>query len=79
MSQIKSVGYIGMGIMGSAMAANLIKAGYQVTVWNRSGQKCDPLREAGAKVADSPQAMAAAGPDIICINVSDTPDVDQVI
>jgi len=79
MSQIKSVGYIGMGIMGSAMAANLIKAGYQVTVWNRTGLRCDPLREAGAKVADSPQAMAAAGPDIICINVSDTPDVDQVI
>jgi 3-hydroxyisobutyrate dehydrogenase-like beta-hydroxyacid dehydrogenase len=79
MSEIKSVGYIGMGIMGSAMAGNLLKAGFEVTVWNRSPQKCDALKGVGAQVADSPQAMAAAGPDMICINISDTPDVEQVI
>ncbi len=73
------LGYIGMGIMGSAMAANLIKAGFGVTVWNRTPQKCQPLRELGAKVADSPRAMAQAGPDVICINVKDTPDVEDVI
>jgi 3-hydroxyisobutyrate dehydrogenase len=76
---IRRVGYIGMGIMGRAMAANLIKAGFDVTVWNRTAEKCGPLAEAGAKVADSPAAMAADRPDAILTNVSDTPDVEAVL
>merc|ERR1719221_97859 len=48
-----SVGYLGMGIMGSAMAGNLIKAGFPTTVWNRSKDKCDGLKAQGAKVADT--------------------------
>jgi len=79
MNEIRKVGYIGMGIMGSAMAANLIKAGFDVSVWNRTPGKCDPLAEVGATVCDSPKAMAQTGPDAICINVSDTPDVEQVL
>lgn len=47
------VGYIGMGIMGSAMAGRLIDAGYSVTVWNRSADKCEPLVAKGAKVRDT--------------------------
>ena len=58
---IRTVGYIGMGIMGSAMAANLLKAGFDVTVWNRTTSKCDPLKTQGAKVADSPADMAEGG------------------
>lgn len=76
---IKTVGYVGMGIMGVPMAANLLKAGFDVTVWNRTASKCDPVKEKGAKVADSPAAMAAAGPDVILINVTDTPDVEAVL
>ncbi len=76
---IKTIGYIGLGIMGRAMTANLIKAGFDVTVWNRSPEKCDAFVKLGAKVADSPAAMAAAGPDVICVNVTDTPDVKAVL
>jgi 3-hydroxyisobutyrate dehydrogenase-like beta-hydroxyacid dehydrogenase len=54
------IGFIGLGIMGSAMAANLVKAGFKVTVWNRSADKCQPLVAAGACAADSPRAVAEA-------------------
>jgi 3-hydroxyisobutyrate dehydrogenase len=77
--QVKHIGYLGMGIMGSAMASNLLKAGYTVTVWNRTLSKCDPIAKLGAKVAPSPKDVAAAQPDLICINVTDTPDVEAVI
>ncbi len=73
------IGYVGMGIMGSAMAANLLKAGYEVTVFNRNASKCDAVKEQGAKVAASPAELAALNPQVICINVSDTPDVEAVI
>ncbi len=73
------IGYIGMGIMGSAMVANLIKAGYDLTVWNRTPAKCEPMRQLGAKVAASPREMAQAGPNVICVNVKDTPDVQAVL
>jgi 3-hydroxyisobutyrate dehydrogenase len=83
LSAIKTIGYIGIGIMGRGMAANLIKAGFDVSVWNRTPSKCLPLVKLGAAHAASPKAMAIgmskSGPDVICINVSDTPDVEQVI
>jgi len=37
---IKTIFYLGLGAMGSGMASNLLKAGYQLTVWNRNGAKC---------------------------------------
>merc|ERR1719210_1714927 len=46
-----------MGIMGSAMAGRLLDAGYPLTVWNRSADKCSALKEKGATVADSPKAL----------------------
>jgi 3-hydroxyisobutyrate dehydrogenase-like beta-hydroxyacid dehydrogenase len=52
------IGFVGMGIMGSAMAANLVKAGLPVTIWNRSSDKCRPLAAEGACIADSPRAVA---------------------
>jgi len=76
---IHSVGYIGLGIMGSAMAANLLKAGFKLTVWNRTPAKCEPLVDAGATQAASPAEMTAAKPEVICINVTDTPDVEAVL
>ncbi len=53
-----NIGFVGLGIMGSAMAANLVKAGLRVTVWNRSPEKCRALAAAGARTADSPRAVA---------------------
>jgi 3-hydroxyisobutyrate dehydrogenase len=49
-----SIGFLGLGVMGGPMALNLAEAGTALVVWNRSADKCDPLRAAGAKVATSP-------------------------
>lgn len=56
---LKSVGFLGMGIMGAPMASRLINAGYQVTVWNRSPEKCAALEELGATVASTPHEAAS--------------------
>ncbi|MBA0599230.1 glyoxylate/succinic semialdehyde reductase 2, chloroplastic [Gossypium raimondii] len=53
------VGFLGLGIMGSPMAQNLIKAGCDVIVWNRTKSKCDPLISLGAKYSSSPEEVAA--------------------
>jgi 3-hydroxyisobutyrate dehydrogenase len=76
---VRRIGYVGLGIMGSAMAGNLLAAGYELTVWNRTASKCEPLSARGARVATSPAALAAEGQDVICINVTDTPDVEAVL
>lgn len=72
------VGFVGLGIMGSGMAANLITAGHTLTVWNRTAAKAGPLGDKGAAVAASPRAVAEAS-DVTFICVSDTPDVDAVL
>jgi 3-hydroxyisobutyrate dehydrogenase-like beta-hydroxyacid dehydrogenase len=66
------IGFTGLGIMGSAMAANLLKAGFPVTVWNRSAGKCAALTALGATMAASPRA-AAEESDIV-IAMMATPD-----
>lgn len=53
-----NIGFIGLGIMGSRMARNLLQAGYTVTVYNRSIEKAEPLKKYGASVANSPKATA---------------------
>ena len=75
---MKSIGYIGLGIMGRPMALNLIEAGYDLFVWNRSPKKAQALAEAGAKVCQSP-ADVAEHSELVCINVTDTADVKHVI
>jgi 2-hydroxy-3-oxopropionate reductase len=72
------LGFIGLGIMGSGMARNLLKAGYDVVVWNRTASKMDPLVAEGAEAAASP-ANVAEQCDVILICVSDTPDVEAVL
>jgi 3-hydroxyisobutyrate dehydrogenase len=74
----EKIGFIGLGIMGQGMARNLLKAGFDLTVWNRTASKADDLAVAGAKVAAGPADLAARC-DVILICVSDTPDVQQVI
>lgn len=71
------IGYAGMGIMGRGMAACLLRAGHDVTVWNRTRARTVDLVAAGSRVADSPADLAATS-DIIMMCVSDTPDVEEV-
>src|SRR3954447_25652473 len=72
------IGYIGLGIMGREMARNLLKAGFPLTVWNRTASRMDDLVAEGATAARSPSDLAAQC-DIIITCVSDTPDVEAVI
>ncbi len=73
----EKIGFIGLGIMGRGMVDNLMKAGFAVTVWNRTAGRMDAFVERGAAAADSPKAVAEAS-DITIICVSDTPDVEAV-
>jgi 3-hydroxyisobutyrate dehydrogenase len=72
------VGFIGLGIMGLGMARNLLKAGFDLTVWNRTTSKAEGLVAEGARLAGSPAGLAAEC-DVIIICVSDTPDVEAVL
>jgi 3-hydroxyisobutyrate dehydrogenase len=74
----KQIGFIGLGIMGQAMSHNLLKAGFGLTVWNRTASRMEPLLAAGAKAAANPAEVAALS-DIVVICVSDTPDVEAVV
>lgn len=72
------IGFIGLGIMGRGMTRNLLKAGRDVTVWNRTAARMDEFVAEGAKSASSPTDLASRC-DVILICVSDTPDVEQVL
>ncbi len=74
----KSIGFIGTGIMGKPMARNLLKAGYTLTVYNRTKAKAQDLLLQGATWAAT-AAEAAAGSDIVITCVTDTPDVEAVL
>jgi 2-hydroxy-3-oxopropionate reductase len=72
------IGFIGLGIMGKPMAGHLLKAGYAMTVWNRTASKAAELIKAGAREGASPKDVAAQS-DITIIMVADTPDVRHVV
>lgn len=72
------IGFIGTGLMGYPMARNLLRAGFPVTVYNRTRAKAEPLAAEGAVIVDSPRAVAERSEVVITI-VSDTPDVLHVI
>lgn len=71
------IGWIGTGRMGSAMAGRLVRAGYDVTVWNRTRAKAEPLGELGAKIADSIADLR--GLDVVFTMVSTPADLAQVL
>jgi 3-hydroxyisobutyrate dehydrogenase-like beta-hydroxyacid dehydrogenase len=75
---MERIAYLGLGVMGSGMASNLLKAGHEVTVWNRTKEKCQPLVEQGAKQADTP-AQAVIDADIIMYCLSHEAAVEQVV
>jgi 3-hydroxyisobutyrate dehydrogenase len=72
------VGFIGLGTMGSAMAANIVRAGFPLTAWNRTAGRAPELAGLGASFAETPAAVAAVS-DIVVMCVSDTPDVESVL
>ncbi len=73
----EKLGFIGLGIMGGGMAANLVRAGFEVTVWNRTASRMEPLAQLGAQTAGSPREVAERS-GVVLICVSDTPDVVAV-
>jgi 3-hydroxyisobutyrate dehydrogenase-like beta-hydroxyacid dehydrogenase len=71
------IGWIGTGRMGAAMSGRLARAGYDVTVWNRTRAKAEPLAEAGATVADAIAELR--GLDVVFTMVSTPADLEQVL
>ena len=72
------IGFIGLGTMGSAMAANIVRAGFPLTVWNRTAGRAPELADLGATFASTAAEVAAAS-DVVVVCVSDTPDVEAVL
>jgi 2-hydroxy-3-oxopropionate reductase len=72
------VGFIGLGLMGKPMGLNLLKAGFSLTVWNRTRAKTEPLAAAGAKVAATPREVAENS-DVVISIVSDPPALEGVL
>ncbi|MEY2528400.1 MAG: hypothetical protein QOJ05_490 [Verrucomicrobiota bacterium] len=75
---IKRISYLGLGTMGAGMASNLLKAGYELTVWNRSIEKCEPFARKGARVARTP-SDAVSRADLIMYSFSDDQAVEEVV
>ena len=75
--EINTIGFLGMGIMGQAMALNLIKNGFKLVVWNRDAAKCAPLAEAGAEVESSPCKVVAAA-EVTFAMLADPPAAESV-
>ena len=75
---MERIGFVGLGTMGAAMAANLRRAGFEVTAWNRTPGRAGDLVALGGSEAGSPADVARAS-DVVVVCVSDTPDVEAVI
>ncbi|RME49638.1 MAG: NAD(P)-dependent oxidoreductase [Chloroflexi bacterium] len=75
---MKRIAYLGLGIMGRGMAANLLKAGYPVTVWNRTAERCQPLVTQGARQATTP-AEAVSDADVVMYCLSDDAAVQDLV
>jgi len=75
---MERIAYLGLGIMGSGMAASLTEAGYPVTVWNRTAERTDPLVKMGAKKASSP-AEAVMDVNVVMYCLSNDDAVESVL
>jgi 3-hydroxyisobutyrate dehydrogenase-like beta-hydroxyacid dehydrogenase len=73
-----AVGLVGLGLMGKPMGRNLLKAGFPLTVWNRTASKADDLLREGARWGESPLAVAAAS-DVVITIVSDPPALEGIL
>ena len=72
------LGYLGTGLMGEPMVMNLLKAGYEVTVWNRTASKCDAAVAAGARRAESPADLARQS-DVVMACLTNAAAVEAVL
>ena len=72
------IGFIGLGVMGQPMAANLLRAGYELVVFNRSPHAPDELVGAGARKADGPREVAQQS-DVTITMLPDSPQVSEVM
>jgi 3-hydroxyisobutyrate dehydrogenase-like beta-hydroxyacid dehydrogenase len=68
---MKTIGFLGLGVMGSGMAGNLLAAGYALRVWNRTAAKAAPLVAQGARRAATPAEAAAAADAVITMLADD--------
>jgi 3-hydroxyisobutyrate dehydrogenase-like beta-hydroxyacid dehydrogenase len=75
---IKTISYLGLGTMGGGMVSNLLKAGYGLTVWNRSAKKCEPFARKGARVAETP-ADAVRDTELVMYSLSNDEAVEEVV
>lgn len=75
---VEKLGYLGLGLMGTPMTRRLLKAGHDVSIWNRTEGKVTPLVEAGAKRAGTPRDLLA-NCDIVFMCVTDAAAVEEVI
>lgn len=73
-----SIGFIGMGLMGVPMSLRLCQAGFSVSVWNRSPEKCEPLRVEGARVCEHlPELIKSV--DVLMTCVTDTAAMEAIV
>ena len=72
------IGFIGLGLMGQAMASHVLQQGYSLTIYNRTREKTTPLQQAGATVADTPAAVAKVS-DVIILMLTGEQAVDAVL
>jgi 3-hydroxyisobutyrate dehydrogenase-like beta-hydroxyacid dehydrogenase len=72
------IGFLGLGNMGAAIAANLLRASHEVTVWNRSAEKARPLLQLGATLAATPKA-AATDRDVVFTMLADDAALDSIV
>src|SRR5215468_2089540 len=77
MANTQKLGWIGMGRMGFSMAERLLKAGHDVSIWNRTRSKAEPLAAKGGKVVDKLSDLTSC--DIVFSIVSEGKDLDQVL
>lgn len=78
MTQKPTLGYIGTGLMGLPMSARLLAAGYDLTVWNRTVAKAQPLVDTGATMGDNPADVASKS-DIVFLCLTDTKAVQEAV
>ncbi|QFZ24358.1 NAD(P)-dependent oxidoreductase [Saccharothrix syringae] len=72
------VGFVGLGIMGQPMALNLVRAGRSLVVWNRSADRCEPLREAGAEVVGEVDEVFARA-EVVIVMLAGEAAIDAVL
>ena len=78
MAMLPTLGFAGIGLMGLPMCRRLLAAGYPLVVWNRNREKCAPLLEAGAQLAETPARLCESA-DLVLLCLANTEVVREVV